>query len=177
MGDEQRESLDWADNPTYGIGPRERPVPPMPIRVDEWLGPVSREGCCPFATVWIDTTAMLAGLGFRACTPEERGVQVMWVLKAAMNGQIEALERLPYVDRVDKGRAVGERTPIPKAIRSEVLGAGECRACGSTGNLTVDHVIPVARGGSDRRHNLQCLCQPCNSSKGMQTMEEWQSDG
>lgn len=37
----------------------------------------------------------------------------------------------------------------------------------------VDHNIPLARGGSNWPSNLQLLCQPCNDSKGIKTMEEW----
>ena len=33
-------------------------------------------------------------------------------------------------------------------------------------NLTVDHVVPRARGGSDDLSNLQLLCGACNSMKG-----------
>ncbi len=41
-----------------------------------------------------------------------------------------------------------------------------CRLCKATGvPLEVDHVVPVARGGSDALDNLQALCVPCNRGK------------
>ena len=43
----------------------------------------------------------------------------------------------------------------------------ECRAVGSLSNpLTVDHIVPLALGGSNELHNLQVLCRSCNSLKG-----------
>ena len=38
-------------------------------------------------------------------------------------------------------------------------------------NLTVDHIVPQSKGGSDHPDNLQLLCGACNSKKGGQTME------
>ena len=32
--------------------------------------------------------------------------------------------------------------------------------------LTVDHIKPVSKGGSDEPYNLQILCRVCNSKKG-----------
>jgi 5-methylcytosine-specific restriction endonuclease McrA len=43
-----------------------------------------------------------------------------------------------------------------------------CPCCGKTGEkLTVDHVIPVAMGGSSNPDNLQPLCRFCNNSKNV----------
>jgi hypothetical protein len=38
-----------------------------------------------------------------------------------------------------------------------------------TEKLTLDHVIPRLRGGSDTRENLVTCCQSCNSKKGSRT--------
>lgn len=49
-----------------------------------------------------------------------------------------------------------------------------CLGCGIQEpqiTLTVDHIIPVSRGGGSEIGNIQGLCQPCNSSKGAQTLD------
>lgn len=39
-----------------------------------------------------------------------------------------------------------------------------CRTCGAPAT-TVDHVTPVARGGSDDPANLAAICAPCHHAK------------
>ena len=41
--------------------------------------------------------------------------------------------------------------------------------------LSVDHMLPLSRGGTDHRENLQLLCQPCNSEKNDKTVAEWKA--
>lgn len=43
---------------------------------------------------------------------------------------------------------------------------GACAYCGSTESLTLDHVVPLARGGSHAIENLVAACRTCNSRKG-----------
>jgi len=43
---------------------------------------------------------------------------------------------------------------------------GRCLCCGSTENITVDHVIPLSLGGSNSIANIQPLCEGCNLDKG-----------
>lgn len=56
---------------------------------------------------------------------------------------------------------------ISKRLRFEILrrDAFTCRYCGSGANLTVDHVVPTALGGSDEPENLTTACADCNSGK------------
>jgi 5-methylcytosine-specific restriction endonuclease McrA len=42
---------------------------------------------------------------------------------------------------------------------------GKCACCGEKRKLAVDHIVPLAKGGSNWPNNLQLLCKPCNSSK------------
>ena len=49
-----------------------------------------------------------------------------------------------------------------------------CVYCGvSNTQLQVEHIIPRARGGSNRASNLTLACAPCNVRKGNQTAEEF----
>jgi 5-methylcytosine-specific restriction endonuclease McrA len=58
-----------------------------------------------------------------------------------------------------------------------------CQACGhhTSGTLRgshhsrapeLDHIIPLARGGSHTYANVQCLCRACNQQKGASVKEE-----
>lgn len=41
-----------------------------------------------------------------------------------------------------------------------------CLLCGALDNLTIDHVIPRAHGGTNKPENLQSFCWDCNHNKG-----------
>lgn len=42
----------------------------------------------------------------------------------------------------------------------------KCRICSTKQNISIDHKIPLSKGGSDELENLQLLCRSCNSRKG-----------
>ena len=48
----------------------------------------------------------------------------------------------------------------------------ECVYCGSKKDLTLDHVIPKSKGGSNEWTNLVTSCFKCNLKKGNKTPEE-----
>lgn len=64
-------------------------------------------------------------------------------------------------------QVVKVRWSIPPAVRTrlELRDRGTCRYCGEPGDQ-IDHVVPIAMGGSNRISNLVLACQPCNSRKG-----------
>lgn len=41
-----------------------------------------------------------------------------------------------------------------------------CKKCGITDDLTIDHIRPLSKGGTNDISNLQILCRRCNASKG-----------
>jgi hypothetical protein len=68
------------------------------------------------------------------------------------------------------GQAVAApvRQAIPERVRHEVWrrDRGSCVECGSRARLEFDHIIPVARGGSNTVRNIELRCEPCNRRKG-----------
>lgn len=40
-----------------------------------------------------------------------------------------------------------------------------CAWCGTTNDLTVDHITPRSKGGTDHPSNLRVLCRPHNSGR------------
>lgn len=41
----------------------------------------------------------------------------------------------------------------------------KCLRCGRLDKLTIDHIIPISKGGQNKIGNLQTLCKGCNSIK------------
>jgi 5-methylcytosine-specific restriction protein A len=91
-------------------------------------------------------------------------------------GYIEALKRLLKQRCAPTGQYVAEirhaNPRIGRKIKSLVLIRDEfkCRQCGQPSSpktrLTIDHVVPLSRGGANTIRNLQTLCEWCNHRKG-----------
>jgi 5-methylcytosine-specific restriction enzyme A len=60
-----------------------------------------------------------------------------------------------------------KRISFPKEVREYVFQRDnhQCLSCGKTTKLSIDHIIPLATGGSNDLSNLQTLCSSCNSKK------------
>jgi len=48
---------------------------------------------------------------------------------------------------------------------------GKCQICGTVENITIDHIRPLSKGGTNHIDNLQPLCHNCNSRKNNKIIE------
>jgi 5-methylcytosine-specific restriction endonuclease McrA len=56
------------------------------------------------------------------------------------------------------------------------ISAGRCYYCGAIvapGELTMDHIVPLARGGRSTKNNIVPACKDCNSKKKYWLPIEW----
>lgn len=56
-----------------------------------------------------------------------------------------------------------------------LIGKGKCHYCQKIFNpndLTMDHIVPIARGGKSKKANVVPSCKKCNSEKKLKTPVE-----
>jgi hypothetical protein len=75
-------------------------------------------------------------------------------------------QRGAYRKPADDGAS--RREKIDASMRKTVMERDKyrCVMCGTHIDLTIDHIVPLAKGGGTDVQNLQTLCRRCNSSKG-----------
>jgi len=57
------------------------------------------------------------------------------------------------------------------------LARGRCHYCGrpvAQAELTMDHIVPLARGGASTKGNLVPACKQCNTRKRTMLPIEWE---
>ena len=47
----------------------------------------------------------------------------------------------------------------------------KCLCCGDETKLTIDHIVPISKGGTNHISNIQPLCYPCNRKKWTQIID------
>jgi len=64
------------------------------------------------------------------------------------------------------------RSEVPFTKRNVFFRDGHaCAYCGSSEDLTIDHVIPISKGGKTIFENCITCCRSCNCKKGDRTPE------
>jgi 5-methylcytosine-specific restriction endonuclease McrA len=63
---------------------------------------------------------------------------------------------------------------VPAVSRREVLRRDKhcCQYCGSSKQLTLDHLIPTSKGGKHSWDNVVTACERCNNRKGDRTPQQ-----
>lgn len=87
-------------------------------------------------------------------------------------------------EHIKRERRKGQELRKSQWWRNQI-GQGICYHCGqkfSKELLTMDHLVPIARGGKSTKNNCVVCCKECNSKKGHQlgveqTMEEMRARG
>ena len=113
------------------------------------------------------------------------------ILKANSEYRQENYERRIEIERASRERNKDKNRPSKNArqsVRNRLVSGSKyviiykdlkriysqpCFNCGSMNNQSLDHRIPLSRGGEHKIGNMLTLCQPCNASKHSKTIMEW----
>ena len=72
-----------------------------------------------------------------------------------------------YKHKLDKTGSKKQRPKISKNKRTQTYERDNytCQICGCKKDLTIDHFIPLSKGGGNDINNLWTLCEACNREK------------
>ena len=86
-----------------------------------------------------------------------------------------------HFDGIDEAEIRREKDKARKLRKSrwwqQKLAIGVCYYCGrllEPKDLTMDHIIPLARGGRSTKENLVACCKECNNKKKTLLPIEWE---
>lgn len=112
------------------------------------------------------TSAELVGRVAAALT-ERRGIDLVGEKRRAWDRQRAASYRR-------RGWRLSDREWGEISTQVYQRDGGACAYCGSTvGPFSIDHVVPVSRGGTHDLGNLVVACRRCNSVKGNRPVHEF----
>lgn len=93
---------------------------------------------------------------------------------AEYQGAYRSSHRHVFVARQNERRTRElQAGPMDAAYVKTLLEARWCWYCDRKGKVTIDHVVPISRGGSNANDNLAPACVRCNSEKHDKTLFEW----
>ena len=82
--------------------------------------------------------------------------------------------KIPAVLRLIKFIRTVYRTKVPFSKKNVMIRDGmKCVYCGVKNvRLTIDHIVPKAKGGKSTFENTVAACKPCNNKKGSKSCSE-----
>ena len=100
--------------------------------------------------------------------------QISWWLKYQINPELRLYHREKSKRRKAQDRG---QTPVQipvAALRQRFNEFGNCCAyCGDGGDMQIEHVEPISKGGAHDIGNIVPACCRCNTNKRNHEMEEW----
>ncbi|MHB8631481.1 MAG: HNH endonuclease [Candidatus Limnocylindria bacterium] len=65
--------------------------------------------------------------------------------------------------------------PLSPDVWQDILRQHEhrCAYCGASGPLTIDHRVPLSRGGRNAKDNIKPACRSCNSKKATRSEDDF----
>ena len=95
------------------------------------------------------------------------------IKEAKRKYRAENPESIRAQGHVYRTRKASNGVNLVTAAETAAIAAMPCTACGAAGPSEIDHIVPLARGGSHTIGNLMPLCKSCNSSKHDMLYIEW----
>jgi 5-methylcytosine-specific restriction endonuclease McrA len=90
---------------------------------------------------------------------------------------LQSIEGIIYKARMRTKRRERMQTdhPITATDWLNILSEHDycCHYCGTQTTLTMDHVIPLSKGGKHIKENIVPACLPCNLKKGTKLLDEF----
>lgn len=91
------------------------------------------------------------------------------------------MEPAPFIVTISEEEIRRERQKA-KELRSSQwwkrrCSSGLCHYCGkkfSPRSLTMDHIVPIVRGGKSTKGNIVPACKECNTRKKHRLLMEWE---
>ena len=84
--------------------------------------------------------------------------------------------RADIPQRTDLGQLPSYRTHKHQLFGKQEGVCAGCRVAFPFRNMTIDHIVPQSKGGTDHIDNLQLLCGACNSLKGNRDQARFLAD-
>ena len=84
-----------------------------------------------------------------------------------------SIMRVPSVMKLMKVIRLIYKHKVPYSKKNiHIRDNNKCVYCGSKNDLTIDHVIPISKGGKTSFENCVAACKDCNNKKGSRTPHE-----
>jgi 5-methylcytosine-specific restriction enzyme A len=81
-----------------------------------------------------------------------------------------------FDDLLQKERRKGRELRKSRWWQNKIANGGSCYYCANflaKDQITMDHVIPISRGGKSTQGNIVMACRSCNQAKESMTIMEW----